>query len=89
VLCANDLMAIGALDAAREAGCSVPDDVAVVGFDDIEAASLVTPPLTTVQLPSRDIGETSARLLLERLGGSTVEPRRIVVPTRLIVRSSA
>ncbi len=89
VFCANDLMAIGALDAAREVGLTVPTDLAVVGFDDIEAASLVTPALTTVRTPSFDIGQAAADLLLERLAGSTAAPRRIVVPTRLIERASA
>jgi LacI family transcriptional regulator len=64
VFCANDLMAIGALDAAREAGVAVPGQLAVVGVDDIEAAALVNPSLTTVRIPAHEIGRVAGELLL-------------------------
>lgn len=90
VLCANDVMAIGAVDAARERGLRVPDDLAVMGFDDIEAASLVTPPLTTMANPAREIGAACARLLLERISGTITGPAtEVVIPARLIRRHSA
>jgi LacI family transcriptional regulator len=90
VVCANDLIAIGALEAAREAGVEVPTDLAVVGFDDIEAAALVVPALTTVFNPAYELGHRSGRLLLDRLtGGYDGPPREVVVPTRLIPRRSA
>jgi LacI family transcriptional regulator len=89
VLCANDMMAIGALDAARERGLAVPDELAVMGFDDIEAASLVTPQLTTIANPAREIGVACARLLLDRINGAADPPREIVIPTRLVRRQSA
>jgi len=89
VLCANDLMAIGVLAAAREAGLRVPEDLAVVGFDNIDAASLVTPALTTVLNPAYDIGRASGDLLVDRLVDGFAGPARSVrVPTRLIVRAS-
>ncbi|MGH2681042.1 MAG: LacI family DNA-binding transcriptional regulator [Actinomycetota bacterium] len=90
VFCANDLMAIGAMDATREAGLRVPRDVAVMGYDDIEAASLVTPDLTTVVNPAGDMGRECGRLLLEKMSGAYHEGRReVVIPHRLIARTSA
>lgn len=90
VFCANDLMAIGAMDAVREAGLDVPRDVALMGYDDIEAASLVTPALTTVVNPSDVMGQECGRLLLERISGEADEGRReVVVPHRLVARASA
>jgi LacI family transcriptional regulator len=90
VFCANDLMAIGAMDAIREVGLRIPDDVALVGYDDIEAASLVTPDLTTVVNPAYEMGRACGRLLLERMTGRRVGGRvEVVVPHRLIPRTSA
>lgn len=67
VFCANDLMAIGALDAALELGLDVPNDLAVMGVDDIDAASLVRPALTTVHVPVEEIGRAAGDLLLRRM----------------------
>jgi LacI family transcriptional regulator len=90
VFCANDLMAIGAIDAVREAGLSVPDDVAVAGFDDVDAATIVSPALTTAVNPAYETGVAAGRLLLSRL---THEydgvGRRVEVPCPLVVRESA
>jgi LacI family transcriptional regulator len=90
VFCANDLMAIGALDAARELGLSIPRDVALVGFDDVDAAALVSPALTTVGNPSYQTGYSAGELLLSRLRGEYDGPRRtVVLPCPLIRRESA
>lgn len=90
VFCANDLMAIGAIDAAREARLRVPRDIAIVGYDDIEAATLITPALATVLNPAHDIGRACGRLLLERMSGVHRGRRRhIVVPHRFVPRASA
>ncbi|MGH2634961.1 MAG: LacI family DNA-binding transcriptional regulator [Actinomycetota bacterium] len=90
VFCANDLMAIGAMDAARSAGLSIPDDVALVGYDDIEAATLVNPSLTTVVNPAYEAGRAAGRLLLDRMAGRYVGTRReIVLRARLMERESA
>jgi LacI family transcriptional regulator len=90
VFCANDLMAIGALDVLRERRLRVPDDVALVGFDDIEAAALVSPPLTSVVNPAFETGRTAGGLLMERMTGAYVGPQRAVtLPCRLVVRASA
>jgi LacI family transcriptional regulator len=90
VFCANDLMAIGALDVLRTLGRTVPDDVALAGFDDIEAAAMVTPPLTTVANPADATGAEAARLLAERMvGGYEGPPRHVVLPCTLVVRASS
>lgn len=80
-------MAIGALRAIKEAGLSVPDDVAIVGMDDIEMAAFASVPLTTVKIYSEQMGRSAVNLMAERLRGRDV-PLRVVVPTRLIVRES-
>ncbi|GAB3960220.1 LacI family DNA-binding transcriptional regulator [Streptomyces sparsus] len=85
----NDLSAAGALRALREDGRRVPEDVAVVGFDDIPMARHTEPPLTTVRQPMRRMGETAARVLLEHLGGAPVTATPLVLPTDLVVRRSA
>ncbi|MFG1710041.1 substrate-binding domain-containing protein [Nonomuraea sp. M3C6] len=90
LLCANDVMAIGALDVAIERGLRVPEDVAIMGFDDIEAASMVTPRLTTMANPAREIGQAGARRLLDRLEGKVGEPySEMIIPARLARRESA
>ncbi|MFC8796581.1 LacI family DNA-binding transcriptional regulator [Promicromonospora sp. NPDC057138] len=90
IVAANDLIAIGVLDAARARALRVPDDVAVTGYDDIDAASLVNPPLTTVENPAREIGRACARLLLDRLDGEVTEVTRAVgLPHRLVIRESS
>ena len=90
VFCANDLMAIGAIEAVHEAGLSVPADVAVAGFDDVDAATIVSPALTTVVNPAYDTGVAAGRLLLARLTKRYVGVgRRVVVPCPLVVRDSA
>jgi LacI family transcriptional regulator len=91
VFCANDLMAIGAIDAARELGVRVPDDLALVGFDDVEAATLVTPTLTTVHNPAYEAGRRAGELLVERMSGALDDAasRTVVLPCTLVQRQSA
>jgi LacI family transcriptional regulator len=90
VFCANDLMAIGAMDAAREIGLSIPEDVALVGYDDIEAATLVSPSLTTVVNPAYEAGQTAGRLLLDRMSAGYEGGRRdVVLNAQLVERGSA
>ena len=90
VFCANDLMAVGALDALRSLDLRVPDDVRLVGFDDIEAASLVSPALTTIANPAYETGWSAGKLVLDRLQGRHTGSRRTVtLPCRLIVRESS
>ncbi|MFI7613912.1 GH1 family beta-glucosidase [Nonomuraea terrae] len=87
VFAATDQLAVGALRGAREAGLRVPEDLAVVGFGDGDAASATTPALTTVRVPVADQALALARLLLSRLEGRSTTP--VVLPTRLVVRESA
>ncbi|MFC0622737.1 LacI family DNA-binding transcriptional regulator [Kribbella deserti] len=87
VFAANDLMAIGALRTLREAGRRVPDDVAVVGFDDIEAASYTAPPLTTVRSPMGDQATRTVQLLLSLFKDGSAEP--VLLPTEVVVRESS
>jgi DNA-binding LacI/PurR family transcriptional regulator len=88
VFLANDLMAFGAIRALRAAGRRVPDDVSVVGFDDIAAAAYHDPPLTTVSQEIEQMGRTLAETLLVRLNGDH-EAHQIVLPTHLVVRESS
>lgn len=90
VIATNDIVAIGAMDVARARGLRVPDDVAIMGFDDIEAASLTTPTLTTMANQSREIGQAVGRLLLQRINGEgPAESQEITFSARLCRRESA
>ncbi|HSL31687.1 MAG TPA: LacI family DNA-binding transcriptional regulator [Anaerolineales bacterium] len=84
----NDLMALGALRAAAEAGCSVPGDLAIVGYDDLELAHFTNPPLTTIAQPKKEIGAQAVRLLIDRMSQKSSPPRRLVLPPELIIRRS-
>ncbi|MFE1248312.1 LacI family DNA-binding transcriptional regulator [Streptomyces sp. NPDC058735] len=89
VLAASDTMAAGALAVLRAAGRRVPEDVAVIGFDDFELARHTDPPLTTVRQPLEEIGRTMVRLLLEEMEQPEAAWRHVILRTRLVVRESA
>ncbi len=90
LFCANDTMALGAMRRLQESEVSVPQHVAVVGMDDIEAARMSTPTLTTVSLLARERGRIACELLLRRLsGGAAGEPEKITVLPKLIQRESS
>jgi LacI family transcriptional regulator len=88
VFVASDLMATGAVSVLRSRGTRVPDDIAIVGFDNSSAATSGEIGLTTVHQPSREMGREMARMLLSLLRGEPTE-RELVMPTRLVVRDSA
>jgi LacI family transcriptional regulator len=88
VFVANDLMAFGAMRALRSAGRRVPDDVAVVGFDDLPASAMTHPPLTTVRQPLYEMGRTAATMVMAAVRGESI-PNRIELPTSLVVRGSS
>ena len=88
VFAASDIMAIGALRALREAGLRVPEDVAVVGFDDLPQSARTEPPLTSVRQPIYRLGTTAVDSLLDLFEYPDSSPRRIVLPTELVVRAS-
>lgn len=88
LMCANDLIALGALDVLRETGLRVPEDVALVGMDDTDLATVAWPPLTSVSLGSAERGRRAVQLLLDRLEDGDAEPRAVTVEPRLVVRAS-
>lgn len=84
----NDMMAIGALRALAEARLQVPQDCSLLGFDDIELASYVTPPLTTIRQDKNAMAEAAVQLLLERIAEPSLPARTRILPTRLVERQS-
>jgi LacI family transcriptional regulator len=89
LFCYNDLVAVGALQACAELGRRVPDDVAVVGFDDIPLAALVNPPLTTCRVLRYELGAQAVRLLLSQIRGHPGDAEHVVLRPELVVRASA
>jgi LacI family transcriptional regulator len=89
VMCANDLLALGVLRGLAEIGISVPDEIAVVGYDDVTFASMLSPALTSVRQPKYELGATAAQLLLEEALGSEHEHRSVRFEPELIVRASS
>jgi DNA-binding LacI/PurR family transcriptional regulator len=89
LICHNDLVAIGVLQLCTEDGIRVPDQLAVVGFDDIPVASIVNPPLTTCRIPRHEIGAQAMRLLLGQIHDCDQIYQEIVLKPRLVVRASA
>lgn len=88
VICYHDLMALGALQAAKEMGLTVGSDLAIVGFDDITEAALSRPSLTTVHIDAESIGRAAATRLLARLQGDKGPPEHVMIPAHLVVRES-
>lgn len=88
VMCMNDLLAIGALRAARERAMRVPDDVSIMGFDDIPIARYYSPTLSTVQCPNLELGEQAARLLVKQIDNPGTSRENILLPVTLQIRES-
>jgi len=89
IFCFNDLCAVGALQACATLGRRVPDDVAIVGYDDIPLAELVTPALTTCHIPKYEIGSQAMQLLLNHINGCEEACEDVVIEPELIIRASA
>src|SRR6266542_3596154 len=89
VFAASDLMALGAMRALREAGRRVPDDVAVVGFDDSPAAASTEPPLSSVRWPLHEMAREMTRLLLLAIDDRSLPPRGVLLATHLVARASS
>jgi LacI family transcriptional regulator len=89
IFACNDLMALGVIRAANELGLSIPQEVAIVGFDNIALASYSSPPLTTVAQQTRYMGQLAARLLIDRIDNRKRPPKRHVLETKLVVRQSS
>ena len=88
IFCANDDMAIGALTAIRESGLRCPEDIALVGFDNIRLSAYVNPPLTTVRQPVIEMGTQASIMLTELIEGKKKAPQISILPTELIIRKS-
>jgi LacI family transcriptional regulator len=88
VFAGNDLLALGCYDIMAETGLRCPEDISIVGFNDIPFLDKLRPPLTTVRIPHYEIGVRAARLVLERLQGSVAEPITVLLEPKLIVRGS-
>lgn len=88
IFAANDVSALGAVEAIRNQGLNIPDDVSVIGFDDVPEAAQVHPGLTTVRQPLEEMGRLAVQMLLKRLDNPDLPGQRMELPTELIVRDS-
>ena len=88
IFCANDMMAVGCYEALRERGLKIPDDVAVIGYDDREIAQHLHPPLTTVLLPHFEMGVIAAEWLIDAMSGSRARPQQIKAECPIVTRKS-
>jgi LacI family transcriptional regulator len=88
VVCYNDEAAIGAIRAFMNHGLRVPDDISVVGFDDIQSAAFHNPTLTTIRQPLNQMGIVAARILLERIRGKASFPESVPILPELVIRES-
>jgi DNA-binding LacI/PurR family transcriptional regulator len=89
LVCANDVLALGALQAAKALGRRVPDDLAILGFDDHDFARYVAPALTSVALPGYDMGRRAADLIVGAIRHGEFSEREVLFPTELVIRTSA
>jgi LacI family transcriptional regulator len=88
IFASNDVMAMGVMDAVRNRGLRVPDDVSIIGFDDIPQAELIRPALTTINQPLEKMGRVATQMLLDLLRQPEKKANRIELPTQLIIRDS-
>lgn len=88
VFCANDATAIGAIRAFQENGFSIPNDISIIGVDDLDLSSYITPSLTTIRIPVKEMGEIAIKILLDRINGGHKIPLKILLPFQLKERNS-
>jgi LacI family transcriptional regulator len=88
IFCSNDLMAYGAIDAARSRGLRVPEDLSILGFDDLLASAQFRPPLTTIRQPLEEMGKAAVQMLLEMIESQNPLVSRLELPTELIIRDT-
>ncbi|MDI6601498.1 MAG: LacI family DNA-binding transcriptional regulator [Thermoanaerobacteraceae bacterium] len=88
VACANDLMAVGAMEVLKDKGYRIPEDVSVTGFDDIQLSGLIEPKLTTVAQPCYEMGAVATRMLIKLIEGQALEEQEIKLKPRLVIRNS-
>jgi LacI family transcriptional regulator len=89
IFAANDLIALGAYNTLVKNGIKIPDDILLVGFDDIPTAHIITPGLTTVRQPTNEIGMKAAQILFDHLSNGSRQPKHIVLEPNLVVRETA
>jgi LacI family transcriptional regulator len=88
LVCANDELALATMKALQHSGIRVPDDIAIVGWDDVMTARYVSPSLTTVRQPLYELGRAAATRLHERIAGAPTAPEPLILPTELVLRTS-
>ena len=88
IFVASDHMAIAAISAIHSLGLNVPEDISVIAISDITESAYLTPPLTTISIPQKDMGKLATEILLQRINGDTTLKKQIFVPCKLIVRNS-
>ena len=88
IICANDSMAIAALGKITQEGLTVPDDISIIGFDDIAVASQIHPPLTTISAPINKIAELAVDMLISQIRSKTIENKHIALPAKLVRRNT-
>ncbi|OAS82783.1 MULTISPECIES: LacI family DNA-binding transcriptional regulator [Metabacillus] len=89
IFCGNDLIAFGVIKALKEMGVLIPEDVSIVGFDDISSSKIISPMLTTIKQPIKEIGSTVVDVLLDQMSAETGSiTKKIVLPTELIIRET-
>ena len=88
IFSSNDVMAFGVMEAARDCGLSIPEDLSIIGFDDVPQATLVYPPMTTVRQPLEEMGRVATKMLLKQIADPRFAPNRVMLPTSLVVRQS-
>jgi DNA-binding LacI/PurR family transcriptional regulator len=88
IFAGNDMIAMGVIQAVRDMGLKCPEDISIVGFDDLDFAALINPSLTSVFQPGYQLGATAAQILLDRVNGDKQPPRHVVLDTELRIRES-
>jgi DNA-binding LacI/PurR family transcriptional regulator len=88
IFATTDLMAIGALEAAREAGLHVPQDISIIGLDDIMVGAHISPPLTTIAIPKHQLAKEATALLLHQIDGKSNPPPAVLISPSLLIRQS-
>jgi len=88
IFCGNDILAIGAIVCAKEKGLHVPRDLSVAGFDDMEISAYYDPPITTMAVPTYEMGQLAAKILIENIQGKVKIPQQYILETKLVIRGS-
>ena len=88
IFCANDNTAIGAIKAIREKGYRIPEDISIIGVDDIETAQYLSPMLTTVHIPTEEMGQLAAKILIDRINGGHRIPLKLILPFHIAKRDT-